>query len=111
LYAKPGQTEIADIWANKPPEDSRFYKFMDNIAKKVQIDENWRAYRGEMGTIGNDSKTPAYYKLWNNVEIVFHVAPWMDEEQRRRLCGNDVGAFSLLHSPRPLPLAFLTRFN
>jgi len=45
-----------------------------------------------MGTVGVDARTSAYHSLWRGVDVIFHLAPWMNEEQHRRLCGNDVGA-------------------
>lgn len=61
LYVKHGQSHISDIWENKPPADSRFYKFMDSIATKIDM-EKWQGYRGNFGSIGEDAKTTAYYK-------------------------------------------------
>jgi len=100
LYAKPGQKDIEGIWKNAPPANSQFYKFLDAIADRVVVDEAWKKYRGEMGVLGADLTTKVYYKKWNDVEVIFHVAPLMDEEQHRRLCGNDLGTsiFSFFHS-------------
>lgn len=44
------------------------------------------------GESGEDSKTPAYYRRWNNIDVIFHLAPLMSPEQHRRLCGNDIGS-------------------
>eukprot|EP01128_Nolandella_sp_AFSM9_P005778 TRINITY_DN2854_c0_g1_i1.p1 TRINITY_DN2854_c0_g1~~TRINITY_DN2854_c0_g1_i1.p1 ORF type:complete len:461 (-),score=92.54 TRINITY_DN2854_c0_g1_i1:281-1663(-) len=40
---------------------------------------------------GADEETTCYFRKWNNIDILFHLAPCMSEEQNRRLCGNDVG--------------------
>ena len=58
------------------------------------MDDQWQGYRGEVGLLSADAGTPVYYKVWNKVEIIFHIAPWMNEEQHRRLIGNDVGTLS-----------------
>jgi len=44
-----------------------------------------------MSAQGDDSKAGAYFTRWNDVDIIFHLAPFMNEEQHRRLCGNDIG--------------------
>ena len=45
LYARPGQTDIRDIWANAPPESSGFYRFLDSIGQKIDL-RSWSGYRG-----------------------------------------------------------------
>lgn len=114
LYVKAGQTNIDEIFNNKVPPESRFFEFMDSIADRIEMD-GWPHYRGEMGEMGPDNSTSAYftnfvlflllvritlsfryYTKWEGVEMLFHIAPWMDSEQHRRLCGNDVG---ILHFP------------
>ena len=75
LYAKPGQEDINEIWKNKPPSDSGFYKFLDSIGEKVALTDDWKGYRGEFGTAGPDKDAKAYYQKWNDVEFIFHIGP------------------------------------
>lgn len=86
---------MKEIFANKPPPDSRFYRFMDSMASVVDMHTH-DGYRGDMGKSGEDADTLTYYTKWNDIEIIFHVAPHMSPEQHRRLCGNDVGNASIL---------------
>lgn len=88
LYAKPGQTNMSQIWSNQPPKGSGFYQFLDGIADEIDV-AGFTGYKGDMGSFGQDASSGAYYRHWNGIEIIFHIAPWMDEEQHRRLIGND----------------------
>jgi len=51
-----------------------------------------------MGKTGEDAATETYYAKWNDIDIIFHMAPGMSAEQHRRLCGNDIGT-TLRFSP------------
>eukprot|EP01128_Nolandella_sp_AFSM9_P003564 TRINITY_DN153_c2_g1_i1.p1 TRINITY_DN153_c2_g1~~TRINITY_DN153_c2_g1_i1.p1 ORF type:complete len:858 (-),score=165.97 TRINITY_DN153_c2_g1_i1:14-2587(-) len=88
LYAKPNQS-MAEIWENRPAPDHRFYKFLNTIATPVDF-QNWDGFRGDMGTGGADAETLVYHRLWKGIDIIFHLAPAMESEQHRRLCGNDI---------------------
>jgi len=54
LYVKPGQTDMKQIFDNKPDPDGPFYRFLDNIAERVSMAE-WPHYRGDMGKSGEVS--------------------------------------------------------
>jgi len=62
----------------------------------VILDSDWKGYRGEVGDLGADAKVYVYHAVWRGLETIFHVAPLMDAEQHRRLCGNDIGTSLLL---------------
>lgn len=90
LFARPGQQDIKEIFANKPSPTSTFYHFLDTVANRIDMSE-WQGYRGDMGKTGEDALTPTYHALWRGKDIIFHLAPVMSSEQHRRLCGNDIG--------------------
>eukprot|EP01125_Pyxidicula_operculata_P012223 TRINITY_DN4003_c0_g1_i1.p1 TRINITY_DN4003_c0_g1~~TRINITY_DN4003_c0_g1_i1.p1 ORF type:complete len:543 (+),score=153.70 TRINITY_DN4003_c0_g1_i1:56-1684(+) len=89
LYVTKGQTDIKEIFANKPAEGNRFWSFMDSIATKKDM-KLWTGYRGDMGKSGTDVDNPSYYTEFHGIPIMFHLAPYMDSEQHRRLIGNDI---------------------
>jgi len=87
VYCLPGQTNLQkSIFKNKPPENSSFWVFLDGIARKITLD-GWKDYRGDFGRV-ETCKT--YFSDWKNLKIMFHVCPYMNKEQRRRLIGNDI---------------------
>eukprot|EP01125_Pyxidicula_operculata_P006104 TRINITY_DN2123_c1_g1_i6.p1 TRINITY_DN2123_c1_g1~~TRINITY_DN2123_c1_g1_i6.p1 ORF type:complete len:1490 (-),score=456.26 TRINITY_DN2123_c1_g1_i6:218-4687(-) len=88
LYALPGQRKFKSILKNKPPsnKNSSFFKWLEHMGKKVNL-KTWEQYRGSLGKI---EELDAYYSYWNDVQIIYHIAPFMTKEQRRRLIGNDI---------------------
>jgi len=72
---------------------------LNEIAEKIEL-TGWTKYRGDMGTQGDDAKE-SYYTEWEGIEVMFHVAPWMNEEQLRRLVGNDIGVILFYDYPHP----------
>jgi hypothetical protein len=81
---------------------------MDDIGTKVSM-ANFpkKRFRGDFGKFfffthpnaneflfvgreGIDCTKETYYTIWNDVEIMFHIAPLLNEEQVRRLIGNDI---------------------
>jgi len=53
LYVTAGQTDMTQIFANRPPSGSQFYTFLEHIARRIDMD-GWEKYRGDMG-IGRNS--------------------------------------------------------
>uniref|UniRef100_A0A6B2L198 Rap-GAP domain-containing protein n=1 Tax=Arcella intermedia TaxID=1963864 RepID=A0A6B2L198_9EUKA len=84
LYAKPDQT-LQQIFQNTPPPDNPFWKFMDTIASKIELN-GWKKYTGDFGLVDQ----PSYYTEWKGIELMFHVAPLLNKEQHRQLIGNDI---------------------
>lgn len=107
FYAKPTDKSMDDIKTNYPPENSQFWKFMDDIATRVCMSTFPRKkYRGEFGKDGNDLTKESYYTVWQDIEIMFHIGPWFSDEENRRLIGNDI--LVLIYYDDPL---MLTSFN
>jgi len=107
FYAKPTDKSMDDIKKNDPPESSQFWKFMDDIATRVNMTTfPKKKYRGEFGKDGSDSTKESYYTVWQDVEIMFHVGPWLSDEQNRRLIGNDI--MIIIYYDDPL---MMTSFN
>jgi hypothetical protein len=84
LYIKPGQN-ITEIFQNQPPAHSSFWTFLDLIGTKVNL-QGWTKYGGDFGHVSQDT----YYTTWKEIQIMFHVTPWLTTEQHRRLIGNDI---------------------
>eukprot|EP01127_Copromyxa_protea_P019059 TRINITY_DN6101_c0_g1_i1.p1 TRINITY_DN6101_c0_g1~~TRINITY_DN6101_c0_g1_i1.p1 ORF type:complete len:774 (-),score=143.10 TRINITY_DN6101_c0_g1_i1:86-2335(-) len=89
LYAKNNEQTVQEMFQNEIPEDSKFWPFMDTIAKKIHL-SNWTQYRGDFGSDGEDANRETYFTVWRGTQIMFHVAPWLIAEQHRRLIGNDL---------------------
>lgn len=91
LYVKSGDTDMEQVFANQPPPTSKFWSFLDCFAEKICL-KDWpkSKYRGDIGRDKPDSDMHTYYTVWKGFEIMFHVAPWLNKEQNRRLIGNDI---------------------
>jgi hypothetical protein len=55
-----------------------------------------------IGREGVDCTKDTYYTVWNEVEIMFHCAPLLNEEQVRRLIGNDISIIIYYDDPTML---------
>jgi hypothetical protein len=86
LYVKPSQKDLMEIFQNQPPANSAFYHLLNNIAEQINL-KGWKKYRGDIGV---DSDQNSFYTVWEGIEIMLHIAPWMSSEQHRRLIGNDI---------------------
>jgi len=96
LYALEGQTDMMEIFKNQPKPNSGFYYFLNSIAEEITLD-GWTRYRGDFNP---DSKQKSYWTVWHEtIEIMFHIAPWMNAEQHRRLIGNDICVLIYYDSP------------
>jgi len=83
IYCDNTQTTIKEMFSNKTTTPE-FEAFLNVLGEKINL-ETWNGYRGDMGREGE-----TYYRKWNEFDIIFHVSTLMDEEQHRRLIGNDV---------------------
>jgi len=81
------QSELKDIFENKPPPASPFWSWLNRFATRIKL-KGWKNYRGDFGDVDQDQE--AYFTVWKGIEIMFHVAPLMDPEGHRRLIGNDI---------------------
>eukprot|EP01124_Arcella_intermedia_P006541 TRINITY_DN13875_c0_g1_i3.p1 TRINITY_DN13875_c0_g1~~TRINITY_DN13875_c0_g1_i3.p1 ORF type:complete len:609 (-),score=154.75 TRINITY_DN13875_c0_g1_i3:59-1885(-) len=85
---------------NTPSEniDDRFWDFMNLMGKSIDLTTH-KGFRGDFG-ISSSAKT--FYHSWSgnhkNYEVLYHVAPLLDDESKRRLIGNDIGIIFFLPS-------------
>jgi len=86
LYVTGTETSMQQIFGNQPPNDSRLWKFLDSIGTRITM-RNWNKFRGDLD---RESDQPSYFTEWRGREIMFHIAPWFNSEQHRRLIGNDI---------------------
>lgn len=85
VYCKKDQTTAKQMFSNAVLDiPSKFFDFVDNFGERVNL-EGWTKYRGDMRP-----PSVCYYSTWKNFEIVYHVAPFFDDEEKRRLIGNDI---------------------
>eukprot|EP01125_Pyxidicula_operculata_P005837 TRINITY_DN2037_c0_g2_i1.p1 TRINITY_DN2037_c0_g2~~TRINITY_DN2037_c0_g2_i1.p1 ORF type:complete len:1050 (-),score=164.06 TRINITY_DN2037_c0_g2_i1:50-3199(-) len=94
VYSKKGQVSPQEMFLNKinkdNPSDAKFLKFLDILGYEIDLD-NWTGYRGDMKSPGK-----TYFTNWKDVEVIFHVAPYLDAEGHRRLIGNDIAVLFYL---------------
>jgi len=74
---------------HEPDENSRFWTFMEALGHRINT-KGWTGYLGDFKTSGVDTQKDTFYSDWNKLEIMYHVAPLLNEEQHRRLIGNDI---------------------
>jgi len=86
VYCKKDQIEASTMFANRADDCSpEFWRFLDeNLGQKINL-EGWTKYRGDMRPPGT-----AWYDQWNQIEVIYHVAPILNPEEIRRLIGNDI---------------------
>lgn len=85
VYCKAGQATGPEMFTNTEADCSPgFWEYINSLGTKFDI-EGWTRYRGDMRPPGT-----AWFGEWNGVEIVFHIAPIMSAEEKRRLIGNDI---------------------
>lgn len=84
ICAKAGQTDDASMFENE--SSSAFEEFCHIIGDKIQL-KGWTGFRGGFDVSSEEGET--FYSSWRGFEIMFHVAPYLSSEQRRRLIGND----------------------
>eukprot|EP01126_Amoeba_proteus_P038230 TRINITY_DN3977_c1_g1_i6.p1 TRINITY_DN3977_c1_g1~~TRINITY_DN3977_c1_g1_i6.p1 ORF type:complete len:351 (-),score=45.23 TRINITY_DN3977_c1_g1_i6:246-1298(-) len=70
--------------------DSKFWDMMNCFGNKIDL-STWEGFRGEMGRNGE-----TYFELWHPqdghgaVQVIYHLSCLVDEEEHRRLIGNDI---------------------
>eukprot|EP01127_Copromyxa_protea_P012332 TRINITY_DN3200_c0_g1_i1.p1 TRINITY_DN3200_c0_g1~~TRINITY_DN3200_c0_g1_i1.p1 ORF type:complete len:208 (-),score=14.68 TRINITY_DN3200_c0_g1_i1:290-913(-) len=74
---------------DKPTKDSQFWDLLDTLGHRIKI-KGWTKFTGDMLPEGVDTLKDTYYTNWNDVEVLYHIAPWFNDEQHRRLLGNDI---------------------
>jgi len=95
IYCRKGQTLPQDMFKNGISEDQCSQGFMDFVSlfgSEINLTE-WDGYMGDMKP-GETGK--AFYDRWNNIEVIYHVAPFLNSEGHRRLIGNDIAELFFL---------------
>ena len=83
-YAKKGQELEAEFFANSESDCSpRFWEFMNIMGDEIDM-ANHKGFKAQLST---DKKS--YYVKWREWEIMYHLAPFLNSEEQRRLIGND----------------------
>eukprot|EP01127_Copromyxa_protea_P020289 TRINITY_DN6767_c0_g1_i1.p1 TRINITY_DN6767_c0_g1~~TRINITY_DN6767_c0_g1_i1.p1 ORF type:complete len:644 (-),score=139.09 TRINITY_DN6767_c0_g1_i1:62-1993(-) len=89
VYASESEN-IKDLAAAPPPsETSDFWSFLKKIGYEINT-ANWTKYLGDMKKEGEDAANNTYFTETGDVQVMYHIAPWLTTEQYRRLIGNDV---------------------
>jgi len=88
LYVRGNETSMQQIFQNQPPNDSKYWKVLDCLGTRMNM-KTWphNKFRGDLD---RDTDQPSYFTEWRGREVMFHVAPWLNVEQHRRLTGNDI---------------------
>jgi len=84
VYSRPGQTIESEMFLNE--SSSGFETFLGMLGDRIEI-RGWSGFRGGFDP-GSDIGF-SYYTSWKGFEIMFHAVPFLNDEQRRRLVGND----------------------
>lgn len=93
LYATGQEQSLAEVFAHKEAPEP-FWRWLGLVAQRISL-KGWRKYRGDFGA---EVEADTYYTEWRGIEVMFHVALWLNPEQHRRLIGNDVVVL-LYHDP------------
>jgi len=78
IYCKNGQIYPQDMLLNRELT-TQFKNFLSLMGKIIEVDDP----RNDVGS------GETYYTFWNELDVIYHVAPMMDSEAQRRLIGND----------------------
>lgn len=96
MYAKDGQTNEADMFANEKGSPA-FDEFLDFIGDKIPL-KGWKGYRGDLDLKAGSTGEFSEYRRWKGFELMFHVSTLLpfvqgQEQQlaRKRRIGNDIG--------------------
>eukprot|EP00029_Vermamoeba_vermiformis_P005869 TRINITY_DN2152_c0_g1_i1.p1 TRINITY_DN2152_c0_g1~~TRINITY_DN2152_c0_g1_i1.p1 ORF type:complete len:549 (+),score=190.02 TRINITY_DN2152_c0_g1_i1:44-1690(+) len=95
LYVREGQTHEDDMFANSEPS-VQFFEFLSLLGDRVAL-KGFLGYTGGLDVTRNATGTHSFYTKWNELEVMFHVAPMLpynasDRQQleRKRHLGNDI---------------------
>eukprot|EP01127_Copromyxa_protea_P017064 TRINITY_DN5167_c0_g1_i6.p1 TRINITY_DN5167_c0_g1~~TRINITY_DN5167_c0_g1_i6.p1 ORF type:complete len:569 (-),score=83.18 TRINITY_DN5167_c0_g1_i6:915-2621(-) len=88
IFAQEGQID-SELWMANEVQSDKFWEFMDFFGERVSVDHTWKQFRGDIQL--SASNTPqAYFCQWEGLDVIYHLAPLMDSDDRRRLIGNDI---------------------
>eukprot|EP01126_Amoeba_proteus_P008034 TRINITY_DN12945_c0_g1_i6.p1 TRINITY_DN12945_c0_g1~~TRINITY_DN12945_c0_g1_i6.p1 ORF type:complete len:768 (+),score=181.03 TRINITY_DN12945_c0_g1_i6:196-2499(+) len=89
IYVKENQT-AEDAWNNRAEDTSPdFWRFMELLGDKIKL-KGWKGYKADLDVKSNTTCLYTYFTEYHELEVMFHVAPWLFDECRKRLIGNDV---------------------
>jgi len=71
--------------------DATTQRLFDDLLRGLGDMINLASWRGYRGDFGKDMDQRAVFSKWRQLEVMFHVSTLLDEEQHRRLIGNDIG--------------------
>eukprot|EP01122_Echinamoeba_exundans_P013928 TRINITY_DN6184_c0_g1_i1.p1 TRINITY_DN6184_c0_g1~~TRINITY_DN6184_c0_g1_i1.p1 ORF type:complete len:847 (-),score=155.28 TRINITY_DN6184_c0_g1_i1:124-2664(-) len=92
VYVKKGQEKEKHYFANTEDEVSQeFLQFIEFLGQRITL-KGWRGYRGDLDNRENTTGTHSIYTEFEDLEIMFHIAPMLPPDTRQRLIGNDIVA-------------------
>lgn len=95
IYVRDGQASPQQQWfKNGKGQDTlipEFAAFMNVMGTRKDM-STWKGYTGEIG------EGEAFYTVWQDLEVVYHVAPELSKPEIRRLIGNDLVNIIFLES-------------
>eukprot|EP01126_Amoeba_proteus_P008036 TRINITY_DN12945_c0_g2_i2.p1 TRINITY_DN12945_c0_g2~~TRINITY_DN12945_c0_g2_i2.p1 ORF type:complete len:205 (-),score=39.11 TRINITY_DN12945_c0_g2_i2:154-711(-) len=62
---------------------------MELLGDKIKL-KGWKGYKADLDVKSNTTCLYTYFTEYHELEVMFHVAPWLFDECRKRLIGNDV---------------------
>jgi len=117
LYARPGQSEEEDMFANvtTSPEYDEFLEFLGD---KIVL-QGWEGYRGGLDVKSNTTGTNSVFTTHCGFDVMFHVStllPYFPQDkqqlERKRHLGNDVCVIIFKDSDEPFaPDTIKSEFN
>ncbi|KAI8335214.1 hypothetical protein BD560DRAFT_340419, partial [Blakeslea trispora] len=116
ITTQSGQTK-EEAWFSNTGLSSEFKDFMGIIGTKVQL-KGYTGYAAGLDTKTGETGKYSYVSKWNDMDIMFHVAPLMpfsktDEQQvkRKRFIGNDIACIVFVEGDQPFnPNAIRSQF-
>jgi len=116
LFLKEGQTE--DEMYTNVSGNAQFEEFLGFIGDKIEL-KDWNKFKGGLDVKKNTTGTHSVYTQFNDMEIMFHVAPMLpyypnDKQQleRKRHLGNDIIVIIFKEATSPFqPEMLKSEFN
>jgi len=85
VYLRDTYSEAKDLTAVDPQCGASFHTFLNLMGRKISL-ANWTGYKGDMGSW---KAGETYYEEFQEVEVIYHVAPFLSATQHRQWIGND----------------------
>jgi len=98
IFAKKGQINPVEEMFKNNMDDSeggiQFVNFLNLMGYKINI-KGWNGFRGDFSS---NAEVTTYYENWNNIEIIYHIAPWLNTDEQRRFIGNDIAVIVMVEA-------------